>query len=50
MRQKLSLGFLLLALAGVAPLLGGCHATEGLGQDVSATGHTVSKDAQKLTP
>jgi predicted small secreted protein len=50
MRHALSVGFTLLALMAALPLLAACHTTEGLGQDVSATGHVVSHDAQKLTP
>lgn len=50
MRRNMSLAFTLLALLGVAPLLGACHTTAGAGQDISATGHVLTNDAIKSTP
>jgi predicted small secreted protein len=50
MRKNLSIALTLLALIGVAPLLGACHTTAGIGEDVSATGHAVTHEADKLTP
>jgi predicted small secreted protein len=50
MRKSLSVGFVLLALMGVMPLLAACHTTEGVGEDVSATGRAVTHGAEKLTP
>jgi predicted small secreted protein len=38
-----------LVLAGAAPLLGGCHTTAGVGEDLSATGHAISNEAKKAT-
>jgi len=50
MRKNLSaiLGFLVLLAA--VPLLGACHTTAGVGQDVSATGNAVTSAAKKATP
>jgi predicted small secreted protein len=50
MRKNLSIALTLLALIGVAPLLGACHTTAGLGEDVSAGGHAVTHEANKLAP
>jgi predicted small secreted protein len=50
MRKYLSVARVLLALAGAAPLLGACHTTAGLGEDLSATGHAISNEAKKVTP
>ena len=50
MRRHLSIAFTLFALLAAAPLLGACHTTAGVGQDISATGHVLTKDAQKATP
>ncbi len=50
MRKKISLAFTLLALIGLVPVLGACHTTAGAGQDVSATGHAITHEADKLTP
>lgn len=50
MRKKLSVALALLALIGVAPLLGACHTTAGVGQDISATGHAITGSAEKNKP
>jgi predicted small secreted protein len=50
MGKMFSIALALLALAGVAPLLGGCHTTAGIGEDVSAGGHAVTNSAEKHTP
>ena len=50
MRTKLSIALTLLALIGVAPLLGACHTTAGAGEDISATGHALTHSAEKNTP
>lgn len=50
MRKNLSISLALLALIGIAPMLGACHTTAGAGQDISATGHAVTHEANKLTP
>jgi predicted small secreted protein len=50
MRKNLTIALSLLALVGVAPLLGACHTTAGIGEDVSATGHAVTHSADKNTP
>jgi predicted small secreted protein len=50
MRAYLSVALTLLVLIGVAPLLGACHTTAGAGQDISATGHAITHDADKATP
>jgi len=39
-----------LCLFLLAPLIGGCHTTAGLGQDISATGKAVTGGAQSATP
>ena len=50
MRKNLSLALALLALLGVAPLLGACHTTAGAGKDISAAGHAITGSAEKHTP
>jgi predicted small secreted protein len=50
MRKNLSIALTLLALLAAAPLLGACHTTAGMGEDLSATGHAVTNDANKSTP
>jgi predicted small secreted protein len=50
MGKKLSLLLTLLALVGIAPLLGACHTTAGAGEDLSAGGHAITNSAEKHTP
>jgi predicted small secreted protein len=50
MRTNISIALTLLILIAAAPLLGACHTTAGVGQDVSATGHALTNSAQKNTP
>jgi predicted small secreted protein len=50
MRKNFSIILTLLLLVGVTPLLGACHTTAGVGQDVSAAGHAVTDTAKKSTP
>jgi len=40
----------LLVLLGTAPLLGACHTMSGAGEDISKTGDTLEKSADKHTP
>ncbi len=39
MRKHVSLALMLLAFAGIAPVLGACQTTAGVGADLSAGGH-----------
>lgn len=50
MSKNLSVTLALLALIGLAPLLSACHTTAGAGQDISATGHALTKSAKANTP
>jgi len=50
MSKKLATALTLLALLGLAPLLGACHTTAGIGEDVSAGGHALTNSADKHTP
>jgi predicted small secreted protein len=50
MRKKISLLLTLLALIGIAPMLGACHTTAGAGEDLSAGGHAITNSAEKHTP
>ena len=50
MHKNISIGVTLLLLIGAAPLLGACHTTAGVGQDISATGHVLTHTADKATP
>jgi len=50
MRKNLSIAVALLALIGLAPLLGACNTTAGAGEDISAGGHAITHAADKLTP
>jgi predicted small secreted protein len=49
-RTYFSVVLSLLALTVAVPLLGACHTTAGVGEDVSAAGHAVTNEAKKLTP
>lgn len=49
-RKKLSIALTLLALIGVAPMLGACHTTAGAGEDLKATGNAITNSADKHTP
>lgn len=40
----------LLALLGVAPLLGACHTTAGVGEDISQGGKAIEHSAEKHAP
>ncbi len=48
MRRKLSIALTLLALIGVAPLLGACNTAAGAGEDLSAGGHAITHEANHL--
>jgi predicted small secreted protein len=48
MRKNLSITLALLALIGMAPMLGACHTTAGAGEDISAGGHAITHTADKL--
>ena len=50
MRKYNSVTINLLILIAAIPLLGACHTTAGAGEDISATGHVVTHEANKLTP
>jgi predicted small secreted protein len=50
MRKKLLVALALLALVGIAPLLGACNTAAGAGEDLSAGGRAITHDAHKLTP
>jgi predicted small secreted protein len=50
MRKNTSIVLAFLALIGLAPMLGACHTTAGAGEDISASGHAISHEANKLTP
>ncbi|MEE3623853.1 entericidin A/B family lipoprotein [Nitrospirillum sp. BR 11752] len=40
----------LLSMLGMGALVSACHTTAGAGQDISATGDAISKEARKDTP
>lgn len=50
MRKSLSVILTIAVLIGAVPVLSACHTTAGAGQDISATGNAITKDAKKLTP
>jgi predicted small secreted protein len=50
MHTNITLLLTLLALIGIAPLLGACHTTAGAGEDLSAGGHAITNSAEKHTP
>ena len=50
MRKNVSAILALLALIGLAPMLGACHTTAGAGQDLAAGGHAITNSAEKHTP
>jgi entericidin B len=45
MRRNLSIALTLLVLVGIAPLLGACNTTAGVGRDISDGGHVITHDA-----
>ncbi|MDD2703794.1 MAG: entericidin A/B family lipoprotein [Acidocella sp.] len=45
---RLALPFV--ALFGLAPILGACHTTAGVGQDISQGGHALTNSANKNAP
>jgi len=47
-RKNLSLSLALLALVGLAPMLGACHTAAGAGEDISAGGHAITHAADKV--
>jgi entericidin B len=50
MRKKVSVGLTVLALIGIAPMLGACQTVAGAGEDISAGGHAVTNSAEKHAP
>jgi predicted small secreted protein len=50
MRKTFSIMLTLLALIGLAPLLGACQTTAGAGEDLSAGGHAITNSAEKHAP
>jgi predicted small secreted protein len=50
MRKNISIALTLLMLSAAMPMLAACHTTAGAGEDLSATGHAITNDAQKHTP
>jgi entericidin A len=51
MRKNLAMAFLsLLLLTGAATMLTACNTAAGVGEDVSAVGHTVTGGAERLKP
>jgi entericidin B len=50
MRKNTSIVLALLALIGLAPMLGACHTTAGVGEDLSAGGRAVTNSAEKHAP
>ncbi len=50
MRKKISVALALLALLGLAPMLGACQTVAGAGEDISAGGHAVTNSAEKHAP
>ncbi len=50
MNKTLSIALTLVAMIGIAPLLGACHTTAGAGEDMSATGHAVTQSANRNMP
>ena len=50
MRWNLSIALTLLALLGLAPMLGACNTTAGAGKDISAGGRAITHEADKLSP
>ena len=50
MREKTPFMLILLVLAGLLPAVSACHTTAGIGEDLSAGGHAVTKAAEKHAP
>lgn len=44
------LACILLALLGLTPILQACHTVAGAGQDISSTGRSIEKSADRHTP
>jgi len=48
MRKQLAIAFTgLIILFGATTLLSACHTVNGVGQDVTATGHEISEEAKE---
>ncbi|HSU07519.1 MAG TPA: entericidin A/B family lipoprotein [Acetobacteraceae bacterium] len=50
MRKVLAALFTVAMLIGMSSMLTACNTTAGAGQDISATGHAITKGAEKLKP
>jgi entericidin B len=50
MRKNVTLALTLLAVIGLAPLLGACQTAAGAGQDISAGGRALTNSAEKHAP
>jgi predicted small secreted protein len=50
MYKNLIVGLTLLSLMAAMPLLSACHTAAGAGQDISATGKVIEKEADKHKP
>jgi predicted small secreted protein len=50
MSTRLISAFILLAFLAVVPLLGACHTTAGVGEDISKTGSTIEHSADRAAP
>ncbi len=50
MCKRMTLALTLLALLGVAPLLGACHTMAGAGKDIKATGQALQDSANNHAP
>ncbi len=50
MMKQFRLAAVLAALVGLAPVLGACHTTAGVGQDLSQGGHALTNSADSNAP
>ncbi len=50
MRKTFGLVMALVALIGLAPMLGACNTTAGAGRDISNTGKAITNSAVQHTP
>lgn len=50
MIKTLTAAVMLLALAGIAPMLSACQTTAGVGKDVASGGKALSNAAERAAP
>jgi predicted small secreted protein len=50
MYKRMMSALTLILLLGAAPLLGACHTTAGVGEDISKAGNAIERSADRAAP